>query len=188
VPASYGDGKKLITVHSAPEREEQLLEMKASLLEMKVSCHEMKDTVFVEYKASVHYQNASGVRGAESSLRATRFDEETVRLTLVSGVANAYFQVAEHEAPYKTRQKVVAKLASQSKQTASEFEKFFFEKVRPSSLLKRFETPDEIADTLQIISPNINKKDIYRLLERAVRKLRMNPLTRQLVHPNESNL
>ena len=48
----------------------------------------------------------------------------------------------------------VAKLASQSKQTASEFEKFFFEKVRPSSLLKRFETPDEIANlVLFICSP-----------------------------------
>jgi NAD(P)-dependent dehydrogenase (short-subunit alcohol dehydrogenase family) len=40
----------------------------------------------------------------------------------------------------------VAKLASQAKQTASEFEKFFFEKVRPTSLLKRFETPDEVAN------------------------------------------
>lgn len=27
-----------------------------------VSCHEMKDTVYVEYTKSVHYQNASGVR------------------------------------------------------------------------------------------------------------------------------
>jgi NAD(P)-dependent dehydrogenase (short-subunit alcohol dehydrogenase family) len=40
----------------------------------------------------------------------------------------------------------VAKLASQANQSASEFEKFFFEKVRPSSLLKRFETPDEVAN------------------------------------------
>jgi NAD(P)-dependent dehydrogenase (short-subunit alcohol dehydrogenase family) len=40
----------------------------------------------------------------------------------------------------------LAKLASQANQTASEFEKFFFEKVRPSSLLKRFETPDEVAN------------------------------------------
>lgn len=27
-----------------------------------VSCHEMRDTVYQEYKASVHYKNASGVR------------------------------------------------------------------------------------------------------------------------------
>jgi cytochrome c-type protein NapC len=29
-----------------------------------VSCHEMRDTVFVEYKKSVHYNNASGVRAS----------------------------------------------------------------------------------------------------------------------------
>ena len=33
------------------------------------------------------------MRAAESSLRASRFDLETVRLTLVAGVASAYFQV-----------------------------------------------------------------------------------------------
>lgn len=27
-----------------------------------ISCHEMRDTVYEEYKTSVHYQNASGVR------------------------------------------------------------------------------------------------------------------------------
>ena len=48
----------------------------------------------------------------------------------------------------------VAKLASQANQTPSEFEKFFFEKVRPSSLLKRFETPDEVANmVVYICSP-----------------------------------
>lgn len=36
---------------------------------------------------------ASGVRAAESSLSATRFDFEAVRLTLLSGVASGYFQV-----------------------------------------------------------------------------------------------
>jgi multidrug efflux system outer membrane protein len=36
---------------------------------------------------------AAEVRSAESSLRATRFDRETVRLTLVAGVASGYFQV-----------------------------------------------------------------------------------------------
>jgi nitrate/TMAO reductase-like tetraheme cytochrome c subunit len=31
-------------------------------LEFCISCHEMRDTVYVEYKDSVHYQNPSGVR------------------------------------------------------------------------------------------------------------------------------
>ncbi len=48
----------------------------------------------------------------------------------------------------------VAKLASQTNQSASEFEKFFFEKVRPTSLLKRFETTEEVANmVVYICSP-----------------------------------
>jgi NAD(P)-dependent dehydrogenase (short-subunit alcohol dehydrogenase family) len=48
----------------------------------------------------------------------------------------------------------VAKLASQANQSAPEFEKFFFEKVRPSSLLKRFETAEEVANmVVYICSP-----------------------------------
>jgi NAD(P)-dependent dehydrogenase (short-subunit alcohol dehydrogenase family) len=48
----------------------------------------------------------------------------------------------------------VGKLASQTNQTASEFEKFFFERVRPSSLLQRFETPEEVANlVVYICSP-----------------------------------
>ena len=35
---------------------------KTSSLEFCISCHTMKDTVYQEYKESVHYQNASGVR------------------------------------------------------------------------------------------------------------------------------
>ena len=45
------------------------------------------------YEIDLWGRNASEVRAAESSLRATRFDEETVRLTLVAGVASGYFQV-----------------------------------------------------------------------------------------------
>lgn len=45
------------------------------------------------YEFDLWGRNASGVRSAESSLRATRFDQETVRLTLVAGVASGYFQV-----------------------------------------------------------------------------------------------
>jgi NAD(P)-dependent dehydrogenase (short-subunit alcohol dehydrogenase family) len=48
----------------------------------------------------------------------------------------------------------VTKLASQANQSAPEFEKFFFEKVRPSSLLKRFETAEEVANmVVYICSP-----------------------------------
>jgi NAD(P)-dependent dehydrogenase (short-subunit alcohol dehydrogenase family) len=48
----------------------------------------------------------------------------------------------------------VAKLASQANQSAPEFEKFFFEKIRPSSLLKRFETAEEVANmVVYICSP-----------------------------------
>jgi NodT family efflux transporter outer membrane factor (OMF) lipoprotein len=45
------------------------------------------------YELDLWGRNASGVRSAEFSLRASRFDQETVRLTLVAGVASAYFQV-----------------------------------------------------------------------------------------------
>ena len=48
----------------------------------------------------------------------------------------------------------VAKLAAQTKQSASEFEEYFFEKVRPTSLLKRFETSEEVANmVVYICSP-----------------------------------
>ena len=36
---------------------------------------------------------ASSARAAQQSLAATRFDAETARLTLVTGLANAYFNV-----------------------------------------------------------------------------------------------
>ena len=39
----------------------------------------------------------------------------------------------------------VAALARQQSRTAAEVEKLFFEKMRPSSLLQRFETPEEVA-------------------------------------------
>ena len=45
------------------------------------------------YEIDLWGRNVAGVRAAESSLRATRFDQETVRLTLMAGVASAYFQV-----------------------------------------------------------------------------------------------
>jgi len=48
----------------------------------------------------------------------------------------------------------VAKLAGQTDQSAAEFEKYFFEKVRPTSLLKRFATSEEVANlVVYICSP-----------------------------------
>lgn len=48
----------------------------------------------------------------------------------------------------------VAKLAEETKQSAAEFEKVFFEKVRPTSLLKRFATTEEVANmVVYICSP-----------------------------------
>jgi NodT family efflux transporter outer membrane factor (OMF) lipoprotein len=45
------------------------------------------------YEVDLWGKNASGVRSAEAALRASRFDRETVRLTLLAGAADAYFQV-----------------------------------------------------------------------------------------------
>jgi len=45
------------------------------------------------YEVDLWGRIASGVRSAEASLAATRFDQETVRLTLVAGVAGGYFQL-----------------------------------------------------------------------------------------------
>jgi NodT family efflux transporter outer membrane factor (OMF) lipoprotein len=45
------------------------------------------------YEVDLWGKNAAGVRSAEAALRASRFDRETVRLTLIAGVANAYFQL-----------------------------------------------------------------------------------------------
>ena len=50
-------------------------------------------TLSASYEVDLWGRNALGVRAAESFLRATRFDHETVRLTLVAGVASGYFQV-----------------------------------------------------------------------------------------------
>ena len=44
------------------------------------------------YEVDMWGRNAAGVRAAQADLRATTFDRDTVRLTLLSGVATAYFQ------------------------------------------------------------------------------------------------
>lgn len=45
------------------------------------------------YELDLWGKNASAARSAESLLRASRFDQQTIRLTLVAGVASGYFQV-----------------------------------------------------------------------------------------------
>ncbi len=50
-------------------------------------------TLSASYEIDLWGGNAAGVRAAEASVRSNRFDQETVRLTLVAGVASGYFQV-----------------------------------------------------------------------------------------------
>lgn len=50
-------------------------------------------TFTASYELDLWGRNAAGVSSAESTLSASRFDFESVRLTLVAGVASAYFQV-----------------------------------------------------------------------------------------------
>ncbi|WP_231497757.1 TolC family protein [Methylibium sp. T29-B] len=47
----------------------------------------------VSYEIDLWGRLAAGVKGAEASLAASRYDLETARLSLSTGVANAYFQV-----------------------------------------------------------------------------------------------
>lgn len=50
-------------------------------------------TLAVSYELDLWGKNAADVRAAEASFAASRFDRDTVRLTLIAGVASAYFQV-----------------------------------------------------------------------------------------------
>jgi NodT family efflux transporter outer membrane factor (OMF) lipoprotein len=50
-------------------------------------------TLSASYEVDLFGRNAASVRGAEAGLRATAFDREAARLTLLAGVANAYFEV-----------------------------------------------------------------------------------------------
>jgi NodT family efflux transporter outer membrane factor (OMF) lipoprotein len=45
------------------------------------------------YELDLWGRNAAGVSAAEAGLRATTYDRESARLTLISGVANAYFDI-----------------------------------------------------------------------------------------------
>ena len=50
-------------------------------------------TLSARYEIDLWGKNAAGRRATESSLLASRFDLDTARLTLVTGVADAYFRV-----------------------------------------------------------------------------------------------
>ena len=50
-------------------------------------------TLSASYELDLWGRNAADRQSAAASLRASRFDRETVRLTLVAGVANGYFQL-----------------------------------------------------------------------------------------------
>lgn len=50
-------------------------------------------TLSASYEVDVWGRNLSGRRAAEASLEGSRYDRESVRLTLLSGVANGYFEL-----------------------------------------------------------------------------------------------
>jgi NodT family efflux transporter outer membrane factor (OMF) lipoprotein len=50
-------------------------------------------TLTASYELDLWGKNRAGKRSAQSSLQASRFDRDTARLTLVSGVATSYFDV-----------------------------------------------------------------------------------------------
>jgi len=50
-------------------------------------------TLSASYELDLWGRNAAGRESAAAGLRASRFDRETVRLTLVAGVADGYFQL-----------------------------------------------------------------------------------------------
>jgi NodT family efflux transporter outer membrane factor (OMF) lipoprotein len=50
-------------------------------------------TLSASYEVDLWGRNAAGVRGAQAALRATAFDRDAARLTLLAGVATAYFEV-----------------------------------------------------------------------------------------------
>ena len=58
------------------------------------SSRESSDTSLgASYEVDLWGRNRAGVRGARADLRATVFDGHSARVTLVAGVANAYFEV-----------------------------------------------------------------------------------------------
>src|SRR5262245_26500521 len=58
-----------------------------------VTSHSTGLSLTASYELDLWGKNRAGVRAAESSLAATRFDRDTARLTLVAGVATGYFEV-----------------------------------------------------------------------------------------------
>lgn len=68
-------------------------------LDLGVSTRKARDSESTSTTLSASYEldlwggNAAGVRSAEAALRATGYDREAARLTLLSGIATAYFEV-----------------------------------------------------------------------------------------------
>jgi NodT family efflux transporter outer membrane factor (OMF) lipoprotein len=50
-------------------------------------------TLSASYELDLWGAHAASVRGAQAALRATAFDRDSARLTLIAGVANAYFEI-----------------------------------------------------------------------------------------------
>jgi NodT family efflux transporter outer membrane factor (OMF) lipoprotein len=50
-------------------------------------------TLSAAYEIDLWGRNAAGVRGANESLRGTRYDRDAAQLTLIAGVASSYFQL-----------------------------------------------------------------------------------------------
>lgn len=59
---------------------------KTNTLEFCISCHEMKDTVYEEYKETIHYSNRSGVRASCSDCHVPRdWTHKMIRKIQASG-------------------------------------------------------------------------------------------------------
>jgi outer membrane protein, multidrug efflux system len=58
-----------------------------------IASHSTGLALTASYEIDLWGKNRAGVRAAESSLAATRFDRDTARLTLIAGVATGYFEV-----------------------------------------------------------------------------------------------
>jgi NodT family efflux transporter outer membrane factor (OMF) lipoprotein len=66
---------------------------RASKTSPGVSNRSSVTSLSASYEVDLWGRNAAGVRGAEASLRASAYDRDAARLTLIAGVADAYFEV-----------------------------------------------------------------------------------------------
>jgi NodT family efflux transporter outer membrane factor (OMF) lipoprotein len=66
---------------------------RASRAESSPTSESSSASLSASYEVDLWGGNAAGLRGAQAGLAATTFDRDTARLTLIAGVANAYFEV-----------------------------------------------------------------------------------------------